>query len=49
MANNYTNAEIADMHFMYGNSRESHHLCQKWFLSYRIPERSIFSRILQGV
>jgi hypothetical protein len=26
MANNYTNAEMADIHFMYGNTRESCHL-----------------------
>jgi hypothetical protein len=49
MANNCTNAEIADMYFMYGNARESHCHHKKWFLSYRIPEMNIFSRIHQGV
>jgi hypothetical protein len=50
-ANNYTNVEMTDMHFIYGlaggNMREAHHLYQEQFPGNMIPKMSTFSRIHQ--
>jgi hypothetical protein len=43
MVNNYTNAEITDMHITYcladGNIQEAHHIYKEQFPSQRIPQR----------